>query len=90
VDFGERLENARAHRWSVSDLIVAALDNCVIGDDSADELLGGYSDSARAVRSYALTPADVGRVDALGDRWRMNRSQVLTVVLTAELDRRCF
>jgi len=41
----------------------------------------------RVQRAYQLSADDTARLDALALQWRMNRSQVLAVLLPVELDR---
>lgn len=83
----ERLTEARRHRWGLSTLVPAALAHLDLDEDQADRALTENWDAVRVQQAYQL-PADViADLDALGEKWRMNRSQVLAVILPAELHR---
>jgi hypothetical protein len=49
--------------------------------------LAGFADDIRITRGYRVSAADLSRLDEHGAAWRMNRSQVITVILPAELHR---
>lgn len=83
----DRLLEAKRRRWELSDLVVLALDRVDVDSLGAEEILGESWHGTRVQRAYQLSAEDIDRVDALGERWRMNRSQVLTVILPGELER---
>lgn len=87
VDLDIRFDAAKERRWAASDVIVSAIENQVVGDSAADDVLKTYDSLPRSVRSYRLTVGELEHLDDLGRRWRMNRSQVLTVLLHGELTR---
>jgi hypothetical protein len=83
----ERLAHAKTHRWELSDLVVSALDHADLDPKRADDILTDSWTGIRVQRAYQASSQDLTRIDDMGQRWRMNRSQVLTVILPAELDR---
>jgi hypothetical protein len=87
VGLVDRLREAKGRRWELSDLVVSALDHVDLDPRAADAILAASWSGTRVQRAYQLTADDLARIDAHGDRWRMNRSQVLTVILPVELDR---
>ena len=87
AEFSPRLDAAKARRWGFADLVTSALDHLSGGEAAADPVLSAYEDSVRTLRSYTLESAVLDRLDAVGEGWRMNRSQALTVLIANELDR---
>lgn len=87
AEFSPRLDAAKARRWGFAELVASALDHLSGGEAAADPVLDDYKDSVRSLRSYTLDSAVLDRLDAVGEGWRMNRSQALTVLIANELDR---
>lgn len=87
VGLDDRLLEAKGRRWELSDLVVSALDHVDLDPAAADVALTASWSGTRVQHAYQLTADDLARIDAHGERWRMNRSQVLTVILPVELDR---
>jgi hypothetical protein len=83
----DRLNTAKQHRWELSDLVVSALDHCDLAPGAAEGLLADVADDIRITRGYRVSETDLARLDHHGAAWRMNRSQVITVILPAELHR---
>ena len=83
----DRLNAAKQHRWELSDLVVSALDHANIEAAAAEGLLGEFADDLRITKGYRLNESDLNRLDERGAAWRMNRSQVISVIVPAELDR---
>ncbi len=82
-----RLLAAKHRRWELSQLVTSALDNIIVEPAAADELLEQTWPTTRVQRAYQLAETDVGRLDELGERWRMNRSQVISVIVPLEMER---
>lgn len=87
VELVERLLEAKRRRWELSDLVVRALDDVDLDPVRADAILSEFWNGTRVQRAYQLAADDIARIDAVGERWRMNRSQVLTAILPGELER---
>lgn len=83
----DRLNAAKQHRWELSDLVVSALEHVELDPTGAEDVLAGFADDIRITRGYRVSAADLSRLDEHGAAWRMNRSQVITVILPAELHR---
>ena len=83
----DRLNAAKQHRWELSDLVVSALDHCDLKPAAAEGLLADVADDIRITRGYRVSESDLARLDQHGAAWRMNRSQVIGVILPAELQR---
>lgn len=76
------------HRWELSQLIRSALDN--LGADAVvdpDGVLNAHWEAPRTARHYQLQHSELERLDAVGERWRMNRSQVISVLVVLEAQR---
>lgn len=87
VEITSRLEEARGRRWSINRVISSAVAQPEMPVERAEELIDRYEGSPRAVCSYRVPVAEIEALDGLADRWRMSRSQVLTVLLDVELER---
>lgn len=83
----DRLNAAKQHRWELSELVVSALDHVDIDASAAEGLLGDFADDVRITRGYRVSEFDLSRLDEHGAVWRMNRSQVISVILPAEMAR---
>ena len=83
----DRLNAAKQHRWELSDLVVSALDHLELEPSSVEGLLADFSDDIRITRGYRVSELDLNRLDEHGAAWRMNRSQVISVILPAEMHR---
>ena len=83
----DRLNAAKQHRWELSDLVVSALEHVELDPTGAEDVLAGFADDIRITRGYRVSADDLSRLDEHGAAWRMNRSQVITVILPAELHR---
>jgi hypothetical protein len=83
----DRLNAAKQHRWELSDLVVSALEHVELDPTGAEDVLAGFADDIRITRGYRVSADDLNRLDEHGAAWRMNRSQVITVILPAELHR---
>jgi len=83
----DRLNAAKQHRWELSDLVVSALEHVELDPTGAEDVLAGFADDIRITRGYRVSADDLSRLDERGAAWRMNRSQVITVILPAELHR---
>jgi hypothetical protein len=88
VSLVERLAAAKRRRWELTQLVSSSLDHLDLRDVvDADAQLDQRWHETRVQRAYLLTAADAAQLDALAAAWRMNRSQVLTVILPLELGR---
>jgi hypothetical protein len=83
----DRLTNAKQRRWELTQLVAIALEHQRIDDDDADRRLTAIWREPRLHRGLLLTGPEGDRLDELGERWRMNRSQVIAVIVAEELDR---
>lgn len=83
----DRLNAAKQHRWELSELVVSALDHADIDPSAAEGLLADFADDIRITRGYRVSEFDMNRLDEHGAAWRMNRSQVISVILPAEMSR---
>ena len=87
VTLSVRLAAAKKRRWELSQLLANAILNVDIDPAEADGLLEAIWGDTRVQRAYLLSAADLDRLDELGEQWRMNRSQVIAVIVPLELDR---
>jgi len=90
VDFAERFETAKDRRWGFADLVSAALERDLPSEADAEQVLFRYEGAPRSLRSFSLGTETMSSLDAAGERWRMNRSQVLTVLLDREFEAHSF
>lgn len=86
ASYTERFERARERRWDFPRLVESALSRAPVAEVDAEAVLDRHEAEQRALRSFSLGESVMGVLDELGDRWRMNRSQVLTVLLEREFD----
>lgn len=81
-------EYKRQHRWELSQLIDGALNHLNLdADDDPDGVLNSQWHGPRTARHYQLRPSAIERLDAVGEQWRMNRSQTITVLVVLEARR---
>ncbi len=86
----ERLDVAKARRWTFPALVESAIEQQMIDEREAERTLGEFDDSTRTLKSFTLPVRTVELLEQRGTAWRMSRSQVLTVVLARELIRLSF
>ena len=90
VDFLGRFEAARERRWSLAGLVEAALERDTPSEREAEEVLEAHEGAPRTLRSFSLPGETMAALDGIGELWRMNRSQVLTVLLDLEFHKQGF
>lgn len=86
LSVSQRADQAKARRWELSELLVAALERPRPAADEADRRLERLRAEPWVQRQYRLTEAQRELLDDTSLGWRMNRSEAIAVLLDAAFD----
>jgi hypothetical protein len=88
VDVVVRLRAAKHKRWDIARLLQDSVALCEAGElseNDAEMFLDQTMNDTKATESFQLAEDDLEAIDELGRRWRMNRSQIVSVLLDRQL-----
>lgn len=83
----EAVDAARVRGMTSTKLLEAAVEQPSPTRDDAADVLRRYDGEPRTRRSYHVRTGTLAVLDLFSSVWRMNRSQVITVLTTLELER---
>lgn len=86
VSVWERVRAAKDDRWELSEILARSLQRPAATAEMADRRHRSMRDELRVQRQYRVTEHARDLLDRLATEWRMSRSEVVAVLLDAELD----
>lgn len=87
VSVWERVSAAKDIRWELSEILACALQRPAATSESAERRHRSFRGELRVQRQYRATAEQRDLLDQLAGDWRMSRSEVVAVLLDAELDK---